>query len=131
MQLSCLLLVISTFYFPPHQSLTAALFFLGLCLSRWGLWTFDLVQTQLLQERLPENDLAYVTGVEIALQNIFCIIAFVLTMIWANPEDFWLPAHLSIAAVMGGVLTFTCFWIRDRQHIPSHSSVLTGHEQSL
>lgn len=33
----------------------------GVAASRWGLWTFDLAVSQLLQERVPDDQLSTLT----------------------------------------------------------------------
>ena len=34
----------------------------GVAASRWGLWTFDLAVSQLLQERVPDSELSAITA---------------------------------------------------------------------
>ena len=89
-----------------------AIFLTTLCLSRWGLWTFDMAQQQLLQEYIPASDLGFVSGVEISLQNIFTITVYFITAIYHKPEQFeWVPMHVSFVSVLMGGLIFTYYYI--------------------
>jgi hypothetical protein len=107
-QCSCLSVVIASFYLNN----LAVLFLIGVCLSRWGLWSFDLVQQQLVQENVLENELHFVSGLEISLQSFFQLIAYSLTIFWSKPKDFWLPCHISFISVVCGVCTYIYYYIK-------------------
>ena len=110
-QLGCLSIVISSFYI-HLDSLTPVLFLVGVCLSRWGLWSFDLIQQQLIQERIPENDIGLVCGIEVSIQSLFQLLAFSLTMIWSEPAVFWIPVHVSFVSVIAGCMTYILFYFK-------------------
>ncbi|KAI8838939.1 Ferroporti-1 [Chytridium lagenaria] len=60
----------------------------GVVMSRWGLWTFDLVETQLLQESVSSADMGVINGVQFSLQNLFELMSYVVTLIWHRPSQF-------------------------------------------
>lgn len=115
-QFLCLIMVAISFYLPLGWGDTASvtIFLAGICLSRWGLWTFDLVQQQLLQENVPSEYLGVVSGVEISLQNLFQMIAYTFTIIWSAPLDFWIPSNISSAAVLLAALSYTYYFVYNR-----------------
>jgi iron-regulated transporter 1 len=111
-QFACVSVVVGSFYCLENENgnfLSVLMFLLGICFSRWGLWTFDLVQQQLLQENIPNNELGVVSGFEIALQNAFQMIAYSFTIFWNNPKDFWIPSHISGGSVLAAALSFTYY----------------------
>ncbi|KAJ3315684.1 hypothetical protein HDV04_002098 [Boothiomyces sp. JEL0838] len=115
LQLFCVALALASFYVPltsEWQAMGVWMFLGGICLSRWGLWTFDLVQQQLLQENIPEDQLGFVSGTEISLQNFFQMIAYVFTIYWSSPVDFWIPSHISAVAVLTAALSFSFYTLR-------------------
>ena len=103
-QCICLSVVISSFYI--KSTISSVLFLVGVCLSRWGLWSFDLVQQQLIQENIPEHEIHLISGLEISLESLAQLIAYSLTMIWSDPQSFWFPCHISFVSVLCGALTF-------------------------
>eukprot|EP00891_Asterochloris_glomerata_P005298 jgi/Astpho2/5298/e_gw1.00075.46.1_t len=63
----------------------------GLVASRFGLWTFDLCVTQLLQEWVLNEELGAVNGVQSSLQSLFGSLTYAAGLVVWRPEDFsWL-----------------------------------------
>jgi iron-regulated transporter 1 len=110
-QSGCLSVVIASLYVHDLR-LSSSLFLVGVCLSRWGLWSFDLVQQQLIQENVPENELQFVSGLEVSLQSLFQLVAYSLTIYWSEPQDFWLPCHVSFISVLCGACTYFYYYIK-------------------
>lgn len=71
------------------QSISLLLLIGGVCLSRIGLWTFDIAVTQIQQERIPENFRGVVGGAQEALNAFFTLASFGLGIICQDPEDFY------------------------------------------
>lgn len=131
-QLTCLAIVVSSFYFSPgSDSLSVSMFLAGICLYRWGLWTFDLVQQQLLQENVPSEYLGLVSGTEISIQNFFQMGAYAFTMVWSLPPDFWIPAHISSLAVLLAAVSYTYFFFHStRDDLLEVDSLFKQQEES-
>lgn len=91
---------------------------LGLVLSRFGLWLFDLAVSQLQQELVPETELGAVSGVQASLQSAFEILSFVAGAVVSRPQWFhWLMtgscgAVLAAAVLYGG---YAAQHVRSRQ----------------
>jgi len=62
---------------------------LGVILSRFGLWGFDLAVTQLLQECVePSHKIGIVNGTQAALQNAFDALAALSCVLLPDPANF-------------------------------------------
>ncbi|KAJ3334623.1 hypothetical protein HDU91_002635, partial [Kappamyces sp. JEL0680] len=76
LEFGCLGVAIASFFVPEsYSNLSIGLLLGGVSLSRFGLWQFDMCQSQLLQEVL-ENDIGSAFGVQMMLQNIFDLLAY-------------------------------------------------------
>jgi iron-regulated transporter 1 len=75
-----------------------------MALSRIGLWSFDLAQLTQLQKDLEHHPRQNVlTALQIALQNVFTLGAYGLTLGWNKPRDF------KFAAVVRAGCSFNLF----------------------
>ncbi|BDA48594.1 Solute carrier family 40 member 1 [Coccomyxa sp. Obi] len=85
----------------------------GLVASRFGLWTFDLCVSQLLQERVATLELGVVNGVQSSLQNLLQSFSYIVGLIVWQPEKFeWLMAG-SVGMVFVAALLYCCFVVRE------------------
>ncbi|KAI3430443.1 hypothetical protein D9Q98_005038 [Chlorella vulgaris] len=65
----------------------------GLVLSRFGLWSFDLAVTQLMQETCQHASLGAVNGVQGSVQSLFQMLAFGAGVLLPATDSFvWLMA---------------------------------------
>ncbi|KAG2177441.1 hypothetical protein INT44_007952 [Umbelopsis vinacea] len=71
-QVFCLLPVVLAFYIDDGAGITSTvLLFLGMALSRVGLWSFDLAETQIIQEGAPNDRAGLISGFQYSLCNVF------------------------------------------------------------
>ncbi|KAJ3206869.1 hypothetical protein HDU67_007887 [Dinochytrium kinnereticum] len=89
----------------------------GAVVSRWGLWSFDLVETQLLQESVSPEDVGIINGVQFSLQNLFELLSYIVTMIWYLPSQFYISAALSTGGVFVACITYTLYAKKMRGHL--------------
>ncbi|KAI9090874.1 Ferroporti-1 [Phlyctochytrium arcticum] len=106
-----------SFWIMDDKSIAGILLFTGAIASRLGLWTFDLAQTQIMQERVDITESGLINGMQTSLQNAFDFCAALSTIIWSDPSDFYIPACLSVAAVLSAAVTFSVYAARDRGHL--------------
>lgn len=96
-----------------------ALLFVGLSLSRIGLWSFDLAQLAQVQWALRSHPRRNaLMGLQFALQNLLDLFHYALTIIWARPSQFRNAADVSFVAI--GVATFLYTFVyarRERGHL--------------
>lgn len=79
-----------------------------LCLSRFGLWSFDLCETQLMQLHVSPEHAGVINASQETLVNVCAVVSFLLTIIFADPDLFAIPAWISFASVViAGVLYAT------------------------
>lgn len=109
-------LVVYTFYIPfSNGSISCML--AGVIISRIGLWGFDLSDTQILQELVKSNEVGMIYAFQNTLINIFDLLQYTLTMIWADPKDFIIPANISWLMVFISAVIFTVYSVKTRGHL--------------
>ena len=106
-QCACLAAVVAAFALPGlSRSFFLTLVFVGLCSSRYGLWGFDLVETQLLQEGVAERAVGVVNGMQESVLNVCFLMSFVLTIVFADPTAFVWPVWISFGSVVLAALIY-------------------------
>lgn len=74
--------------------LSMALLIFGVCMSRIGLWVFDISVTQLMQELIPDGVRGVVGGTQQSLNAFFSLLTFALCLVFPDPKEF----HIYVAA---------------------------------
>ncbi|ORY14215.1 Ferroporti-1 [Clohesyomyces aquaticus] len=105
------------FSFTSQDKLTGAVLVIGVTLSRLGLFGFDLCVQYLVQEDAPEATRGSFSAVEAALQNMFELISFAITMIFHRPDQFKIPILVSASAVAVSAVCFAGFVRHKRGHL--------------
>jgi hypothetical protein len=82
-----------------------------LVVSRVGLWGFDLVERQIMQENVAASDRGVINGVEYALTNVFALMSFALGMLANKPEQFGWLVGISFCNVATATALYT-LWYR-------------------
>ena len=62
--------------------------FLSVIAQRWGVWTFDLVTTQLVQENVEKSKRNRVSAAQMSLNATSGILVNVISLIWSTPCTF-------------------------------------------
>jgi iron-regulated transporter 1 len=94
--------------------LAIRLLVVGLILSRFGLWGFDLAVNQILQETVSSANLGSVNGVQGSLQSLFQMLGYVAGVVIWRPAQFSLLMMGSVAAVGAAAVLFTLYGLRVR-----------------
>lgn len=91
----------------------------GMALSRVGVWSFDLVITQTMQEYInaDENNAGLLNGWHYSMMNVFELGQFFLTMVWSDPESYFIPCTLSFVCVVIGAVVYSAHVARMRGHL--------------
>lgn len=103
-ELACLTPAVLAFFLgappfgtPTHASpANSAVLFGGIALSRIGLWSFDLCQLKELQLALdahPQRN--RMMALQIALQNLFDLLRYVVVLLASTPQNFRWTALVS------------------------------------
>jgi iron-regulated transporter 1 len=92
--------------FIDGDTLPLTMLILGVCLSRIGLWVFDITVTQLQQQRTPPDVRGVVGGVQQSLNAFFGLLCFTLGVIFPSTKDF----HIYASAAFGSVGVAACLY---------------------
>jgi iron-regulated transporter 1 len=87
-QFACLSLSIISFLFQNHMVLHTFSLVFGVCVSRIGLWTFDLTITQYMQQLIPSPIRGEMGGVQNSLEGLFEILTFVMGIYFPSARQF-------------------------------------------
>merc|ERR1740129_1475453 len=74
-------------------------FLISLSLSRIGLWTFDLVERQLIQESVPRCYQTVFFNGEKGCTQVLTLLMMILCYIYPNPSSFGILVASSLSAV--------------------------------
>lgn len=86
-------------------------------LSRVGLWGFDLCVQIIVQEEVEPELRGAFSSQEVAAQNVFEMLSFASTIVFARPEQFQVPASISACAVLAAGVLYACFVRVRRGHL--------------
>lgn len=100
---------LSFLYYFRSTSAHLVILFVFLCASRFGLWSFDLAETQIMQSRVDPAEAGAINGAQEAAINCCYTCGFVMAMIFHDPAWFVAPACISFLAVLGAALIYTGF----------------------
>ncbi len=99
----------SSFSFSINPSV--ALVLVGVTAARFGLWIFDLAVSQLIQERVVEEERGVVSGVMKAMNSNMDMIHYIMVIIAPRPQEFPYLTIISFASVTMGMI-FYLFYVR-------------------
>lgn len=117
-QLLCIALAIGLYIMMDNKAMLAAgALVLGVCLSRLGLWGFDLSVQYLVQEDAPKATRGSFSAIEMSLQNLFELLSFATTMVFYRPKDFRIPMFISAGAIASSAACFAGFVRKKRGHL--------------
>lgn len=94
-QLFCLCATQAAFLLLPSLSrpVFIVILFCSLSASRFGLWSYDLVETELMQTGYPASEAGIVNGAQESLMNVAYNLSFGLTIVFNDPTMFVVPFH--------------------------------------
>ena len=101
----------------PTISTAVVLMLIGVIGARFGLWMFDLTVTQLVQERVVEEERGVVSGVMNAMNSIMDMFRYILVIAAPRPEDFRYLTFISVGSVSMGLFLYACFVRKMRGHL--------------
>jgi solute carrier family 40 (iron-regulated transporter), member 1 len=109
-QLICIVPCVVAFMF--HEHLRVWIICGGIILSRCGLWGFDMAEQQIMQERVDKHESGAIGGTESALVNVMTLLAFVLSLVFYKPRQFFYPVAISASFVVCAALTYSTYYFR-------------------
>jgi iron-regulated transporter 1 len=97
---------IMSFFILNYNGASLSLLIFGVCVSRIGLWVFDIAVTQLMQEFIPDGIRGAVGGTQQALNAFFQLSAFCFGFAFPSVQEFPVYAFLGYAAVWVSVAIY-------------------------
>ncbi|KAG8625654.1 hypothetical protein KVT40_006055 [Elsinoe batatas] len=116
-QLICLAIATATMWVQDSAIGGLWLFLPAVMLSRAGLWGFDLSAQVLIQEEVEAEGRGRFSAIEAGFQNLFEMLAFATTIVWAKPEEFKVPAVISAGSTASAAVLFALYVRRERGHL--------------
>lgn len=95
----------SLFVDDDHTSLS--LLIAGVCLSRVGLWVFDITVTQMMQESTPDGVRGVVGGYQQSLNAFFNLFSYALGVVIPDPSHFYIYVAAGYASVGFAMLLYS------------------------
>jgi iron-regulated transporter 1 len=116
-QCLCLVLVVLGFVLANSTTISSTsapviLMLAGLCASRFGLWAFDITQSQIMQETVDSAEAGAINGTQESLVNVAYLGSFLLAVIWPDPHSFTWPTTISFAAVLAASFIYSLYFFR-------------------
>ena len=126
-QLAWLTLAITIFLsLPDGTKMAEAGLTAGIVMSRLGLWGLDLSVQFIVQESVSEESRGSFSACEMGLQNLFELVIFMVTIVWADPVLFRVPVIVSFGAVAISAGCFAGFVRKERGHLIHMNHCLGG-----
>lgn len=107
LQFGCLSLSYFSLYLPEDSNTSLAFLIVGVCLSRIGLWVFDITVSQLMQESINEEIRGLVGGIQNSMNAFFGLLAFGLGLFFPDPSEF----HVYVLSGYSAVGLAMLLWI--------------------
>ncbi|KAI7826084.1 Ferroporti-1 [Gamsiella multidivaricata] len=120
-----------------------AMVFAGMALSRVGVWSFDLIITQIMQEfidpspnslysssTINNSNAGVINGWHYSMMSLFELGQFFLTMIWSDPQVYFIPCTLSFACVVVGAIVYSAHLVRMRGHLFHYQRIASAATSS-
>jgi len=79
-------------------------------IARLGLWAFDLVENQLMQERVKPATRAQVNGVQVSVSQLFFIFVAVLAMIFSDTSQFYILVFITLGNIFTACVIYTLWY---------------------
>ena len=96
----------------PINIVSIALILVGVIGARFGLWMFDLAVSQLIQERVIEEERGVVSGIMNAMNSNMDMLQYVLVVIVPRPQDFRYLTLVSYTSVSTGLFLYVLYVFR-------------------
>ncbi|XP_071158670.1 ferroportin-like [Mytilus edulis] len=91
------------------MSTSLIVLFSGILGARFGVWTADLVITQLFLESVDESERGLVNGFQSSLNKLMDMLKFVMVMFISDPAKFGYPAIVSYCFICSAWLLYAVY----------------------
>ncbi len=105
-------LVISFVVFMFDAAWLIYVFLTFVIISRFFLWSFDLIERQIMQESIEASERGTISSVEGSLTKLFSLFATLMGVFLGHPDQFWILCFVSMLSVGVGAITFGVWTVR-------------------
>ena len=94
----------------------AIIVFSSISSSRFGLWAFDIIETQIMQKNISSANRGLINGVQESCMNFGELCGFAMTMIFPAAGQFVYPGSISFCFVLLAAFLFSAYaykWQQD------------------
>eukprot|EP00944_MAST-04C_sp_MAST-4C-sp1_P007398 g7398.t1 len=110
-----------SFYLSGESRITDFVLMGSMAAGRIGLWSYDLVITQLVQDNVAETERGIFSSIQRASYQMFFVIMQVLGMIFYDPREFIVLVTFSVIVVLGAAVIYTVWYLFYSQSISQGS----------
>lgn len=100
-----------SFYFTGESKITDYVLMASMSIGRIGLWSFDLVITQLTQERVSEDRRGTFGSAQTASYQFFYVIINAMGIIFYKPSQFVVLVSYSVGVVLLAAFLYTKWYL--------------------
>ena len=88
---------------------------ISMAVSRIGLWSFDLAETQIMQTYIVEEERGILNSTQTSLYQAFYVLMQLGGIIFSHPSQFSVLVYISIFVVLGACCLYT-YWYNKYKH---------------
>ena len=114
-----------SFYLSGESRITDFVLMGSMAAGRIGLWSYDLVITQLVQDNVAETERGIFSSIQRASYQMFFVVMQVLGMIFYDPRQFIILVTFSVVVVLGAAVIYTVWYLFYSQSISQGSDSKT------
>jgi solute carrier family 40 (iron-regulated transporter), member 1 len=117
-----------SFYIAGESKITDYILMGSMAAGRIGLWSYDLVITQLTQDNVVETERGAFSSFQRASYQLFYVFIQVLGMIFHDPRQFIILVTYSTCVVLGAALVYTQWYLFRSNAIRQKDRNVDGEE---
>ena len=97
----------------------------SMAVSRIGLWSFDLAETQIMQTYIVEEERGIINSTQTAMYQLFYVFMQIGGIIFSKPKDFFVLVYFSMFIVLFACCLFS-HWYKTKLHQTAPSAAATA-----
>lgn len=94
---------------PPRSYLSILFIFIGAVMQRWGVWTFDMVTTQTIQENVEKGNRSRISAAQLSMNALFSIGLNGISLLWSTSCSFGSAVIFTSGLISIGYVVYICW----------------------
>eukprot|EP01084_Bolivina_argentea_P006487 12314_1 len=94
----------------------------SMIIARLGLWSFDLVENQLMQTKVKQSVRAQINGVQVGVSQLFSLFIYTLGMLFSDVNQFYILVFITLSIIFSACVLYTLWYFAEccfNKHINS------------